>query len=83
MENLEETLDLVPEEAFAALRGIGVPTLRNNRSAGEPVEFVKLGKKILYPRRAVEQFIKTNTVAPAKAHTLVHGPTRTRRRAHA
>jgi hypothetical protein len=68
--NLIDVFDLATQEEVAELRGVKLPHLRNERSLGKGPTYVKLGNKILYPRKELRKFIDRNTVTPKTATTL-------------
>jgi predicted DNA-binding transcriptional regulator AlpA len=78
---LADELGLVDEHAVAALRGIKIQSLRNERSDGRGPRYVKLGARVMYELSAVREYVAQHTVDPrSAAPTLIDGPPRRRAR---
>jgi hypothetical protein len=75
---LTSELDVFTEQEMAAIRGVKVKALADERSRGQGPPFTKLGKRILYPKQGVRKFLVQQTVNPSKARTLVDGVPRKR-----
>ena len=52
---------LLTEKEVAENYRISVYTLRNQRVSGKGFKFVKLGKKVLYNQKDIENLIENNT----------------------
>jgi len=82
---LDERLELITEEAYAAFAGKTIPSLRNDRHLGRGPPFTKLGKTIKYPIAGIREYVEKNTRTPGaaaeRAPTLIESglPKRARR----
>ena len=52
------------EKATAAYSGLSVALLRKRRLLGLPPEFIRVGRRVLYSRRAIDLFLESNIVHP-------------------
>jgi predicted DNA-binding transcriptional regulator AlpA len=81
MSDLKARLDLISEAEFAALRGVKVSALWNERSRGKGPPFIRVGRRVYYTFAAIRAYIDAHTVKPARTPTLIDGrPDKRRRR---
>jgi hypothetical protein len=71
--DLKTALGLVPEDDFAAFRGVQRTALANERARGEGPPFTKIGKAVFYPLKSLREYAAKQAVVPAKANTLIDG----------
>jgi predicted site-specific integrase-resolvase len=57
---LAQSLDFFTEADFIALAGIKAATAEAWRKRGKGPAHVRLGNRVLYPRAAVAEFLKSN-----------------------
>jgi predicted DNA-binding transcriptional regulator AlpA len=62
---MTEKLLYTPEE-FSQLTGVPTETLSYWRKNNDGPPYVKLGRAVRYPHKAITQFIERNTHDPAK-----------------
>jgi predicted DNA-binding transcriptional regulator AlpA len=55
------------EKATAAYMGVSCATLRKRRLLGQPPPFIRIGRKIVYRRSDINQFLAERTVEPNSA----------------
>jgi hypothetical protein len=79
VDEAKQTLGLIEESVFAALRGVKLSALWNERSLGKGPAFERWGRKIYYSREAIEKYRVACTVKPTRAPTLIDGPSSRRR----
>jgi hypothetical protein len=77
--DLTQHFNLTPEAKFAALRGVKISALQNERALGKGPEFKRVGRKIYYPLGEIEKYLAACTVKPTRTPTLVDGVSRRRR----
>jgi hypothetical protein len=77
--DLQKRFDLVPESAFAALRGVDFRALSNERSQGKGPTFLRVGRQIFYPLKEIEKYLAACTVKPTRTPTLIDGVSRRRK----
>jgi hypothetical protein len=77
--DLQQRLGLVSEAEFAALRGVKVSALWNERSLGKGPTFERWGRKIYYPMKEIEKYRAACTIRPTRTPTLIDGVLRRRR----
>jgi len=68
--SLADEFGLVSEAEYAALRGVTIPALRNERSRGKGPKFTKLGKAVMYFRASIREEIDARTVTPQRPPLL-------------
>jgi len=74
MTDLKTRLDLITEADFAALRGVKVSALQNERSLGKGPPFIRAGRRIYYTMAAIKAYIDAQTIKPAaRTPTLIDG----------
>jgi hypothetical protein len=64
----------IGEHEYARQRGVSVRTVQKERQLGQAPPFVVLGKRVLYRRSGLEQWLLQRE--QTKAHTLGKGPRR-------
>jgi hypothetical protein len=69
--DLQQRFDLVPEAAFANLRGVKMSALWNERSLGKGPTFLRVGRQIYYPLKEIEKYLAACTIKPTRASTLI------------
>jgi predicted DNA-binding transcriptional regulator AlpA len=62
---MTEKLLYTPEE-FAQITGIPTETLKHWRKNNDGPPYVKMGRHVRYPHKAIVQFIDANTHDPAR-----------------
>ncbi len=77
--DLTQHFNLTAEENFAALRGVKISALQNERALGKGPEFKRVGRKIYYPLKEIEKYLAACTVKPSRTATLIDGGSRRRR----
>lgn len=78
--NIVDELNLHPEAVVAQLRNVTRRTLANERSSGKGPPYVRLGRKIFYPKDGLKKFLAATTITPSRAPTLIDGKPRQGRR---
>ena len=81
--DLTQVFNLFPEESFAALRGVKISALQNERALGKGPEFKRVGRRIYYPLGEIEKYLAACTVKPTRTPTLIDGVSRRRARGSA
>ena len=82
MSDLKTRLELISEAEFAALRGVKISALQNERSLGKGPPFIRAGIKIYYHFAVIKAYLDARTIKPTRTPTLIDGaPTRRKRRA--
>jgi hypothetical protein len=78
LESLDDSFGLMSEADYAKLTDRDIAAIRNERSKGRGPAFVRLGRVVKYPRKAVADYIAAQTVTPGKADapTLIDGDRR-------
>ena len=71
--NLKALLDVAFEKDVAELRGVTVPTLRNERAKRKGPPYQKIGNRVVYPLKPLRAYLAASTVTPSKAPTLIDG----------
>ena len=66
------------EAELAALRGMKIGSLRNERAARRGPPVLKFGRKVLYPRLELDTWLTSRITRPDGTPTLVHGHRNTR-----
>lgn len=61
------------ESQYAAMRGIDVRALRNERAAGKGPPFARIGRRTLYPVKSTLKHIEASVVVPTARPTLING----------
>ena len=77
--DLTQHFNLTPEESFAALRGVKISALQNERALGKGPEFKRVGRRIYYPLKEIERYLASCTVKPTRTLTLIDGAARGRK----
>jgi hypothetical protein len=77
--DLTQHFNLTPEESFAALRGVKISALQNERALGKGPEFKRVGRRIFYPLKEIEKYLAACTVKPTRTATLIDGVARRRK----
>lgn len=72
-QDLKGRLKLVAESELAALRGITIGALRNERSMGKGPRYQKIGNSVFYKLSDIEKFLEASTVKPRHVPTLIDG----------
>jgi hypothetical protein len=62
--------DLYTEAQVCAFRGVKVHALRNERANGGGPPFIKVSRRIYYPRAAFHAWLRKQMVHPAPKSTL-------------
>jgi hypothetical protein len=73
--DLKTQLGLAEESDVAALRGMSIPSLRNERARGKGPPYQRIGRKVFYPIDELRSHLAAATVAPSKSPTLIDGTT--------
>jgi hypothetical protein len=74
MSDLKNELGLAPEADFAELRKVNLSALRNERAKGLGPPFVKVGRAVFYPIKALREYMAKQAVTPSiRAATLIDG----------
>jgi hypothetical protein len=81
--DLKQHFNLAEEAKFAALRGVKISALQNERARGEGPAFRRVGRKIYYPLDEIEKYLAACTVKPTRAPTLIDGVPSRRRKSSA
>jgi len=55
------------EKATAAYMGVSCATLRKRRLLGQPPPFIRIGRKVVYRRSDIDQFLTERVVEPKAA----------------
>ena len=77
--DLQQRLGLISESEFAALRGVKISALWNERSLGKGPTFERWGRKIYYPLKEIEKYRAACTVKPTRVPSLIDGAPSRRR----
>jgi hypothetical protein len=81
--DLKAQLGLAEESDVAALRGMSIPSLRNERAKGKGPPYQRTGRKVFYPIAALRAYLEKSTVTPTRAPSLIDGDRKRRARAAA
>jgi hypothetical protein len=71
--DLKAHLGLAEESDVAALRGMSIPSLRNERARGKGPPYQRIGRKVFYPLDNLRKYLAAATVTPRRSPTLVDG----------
>ena len=52
------------EKKTSAMIGVGLSTLRNNRSLGVGLPYIKFGKSVRYKKTDIERFAEEHKITP-------------------
>jgi Helix-turn-helix domain len=63
-----ENPELLTERETAPLLRLTVKTLQSWRALKKGPRFVRVGRRVLYPRAEIERFITTNTIETTPCH---------------
>ena len=58
---------LIDEKKVSEITGLALSTLRNHRSLGKGIPYIKLGKSVRYDVEDVRRFIEAHRVIPIDA----------------
>ena len=61
------------EDQLAALRGVDIRALRNERSLGSGPPFARVGRRILYPIKSTRAWIASKVINPSRRPSLADG----------
>jgi hypothetical protein len=71
--DLKTHLGLAEESDVAALRGMSIPSLRNERAKGKGPPYQRIGRKVFYPLDKLRAHLAAATVTPSRAPSLIDG----------
>lgn len=54
--------EFITSDEMAEMLGITPRTLENQRSLGVGVDYVKLGKRVVYTQKAFDEFVERSTI---------------------
>jgi len=68
MQNAEQPVlnDFLSEERAGAELNLGFRTLRKYRRFGTSPAYVKIGRKIMYPRAAITDWVESKVIKPVR-----------------
>jgi hypothetical protein len=81
--DLKSQLGLIEESEVAALRGMGLGSLRNERAKGKGPPYQRIGRKVFYPLEKLRAYLAASTVTPKRAPSLIDGNPKRRARSEA
>jgi hypothetical protein len=71
--DLKTRLEMADEDDVAALQGMTLPSLRNQRARGDGPPYQRIGRKVFYPIKSLQKYLAASTVTPRRPASSIDG----------